>query len=100
LNNEYGVMLPELSDDYENAHNVSETARMLAEKRPVLAAGKLTCPRERAVVVITEHGRPCHIGIVAGNGYILHTGARTGSVCQRETHPDLRGRIEGYYSVR
>jgi len=99
LRNEYGVELPELSDDYENALNVAETARLFEEKKPVLAVEKLTEPGERAVVIITEHGRPCHLGIVAGNGYILHTGVKTGSVCQRETHPGLRGRIEGYYRV-
>jgi len=99
LGNEYGVRLPELSDDYENALNIAETAKLFAEHLPVLAAKKLTEPRERAVVVITEHGHPCHLGIVAGGGFILHTGIKTGSVCQRAAHPGLRGRIEGYYHV-
>jgi cell wall-associated NlpC family hydrolase len=100
LGNEYGITLPELSGDYENALNLAETAKLFADKRPVLAAEKLPGPRERAIVIITGHGRPCHIGIAAGGGYILHTGVKTGSVCQRETHPGLRGRVEGYYRVR
>jgi cell wall-associated NlpC family hydrolase len=99
LHNEYGINLPELSDDYSNALNLAETARLFAEKRPVLAAEKLPGPMERAVAVITEHGVPAHIGIAAGGGYVLHTGVKTGAVCQRETHPGLRGRIEGYYRV-
>ena len=99
LSNEYGVELPALTDDYTDALNVKETARLFAENLPVLTAEKIPAPEEKAVVVITEHGRPAHIGIVAGNGYILHTGIKTGSVCQRETHPGLRGRIEGYYRV-
>jgi len=99
LANEYGVELPALSDDYADALNVAETSRLFAENLPVLAGEKLTEPRERAVAVITEHGRPAHLGVVAGGGYILHTGIKTGSVCQRETHPGLRGRIEGYYHV-
>jgi cell wall-associated NlpC family hydrolase len=99
LLNEYGIYLPELTDDYTNALNVREIARLFSKRRPVLAAEKITGPREKAVVVITEHGVPAHIGIAAGGGYILHTGAKTGSVCQRETHPGLRGRIEGYYRV-
>jgi cell wall-associated NlpC family hydrolase len=99
LRNEYGVELPELSDDYDNALNVAETARLFAEQKPVLAVEKLLEAKETAVVVITEHGHPCHLGIVAGNGFILHTGIKTGSVCQRATHPGLRGRIEGYYRV-
>jgi cell wall-associated NlpC family hydrolase len=97
LNNEYGASLPELSDDYTNAVNVKETARLFAEKRPVLAAKKIQAPQEGAVVIITERGVPAHVGIVAGGGYVLHTGVKTGSVCQRESHPGLRGRIQGYY---
>jgi len=99
LRNEYGVDLPELSNDYSNALNVSETSRLFAENLPVLTAEKTDMPEEKAVVVITERGVNAHIGIVAGSGYILHTGAKTGSVCQRATHPGLRGRIEGYYRV-
>ena len=99
LQNEYGIILPELSDDYTNALNVEQTAKLFAQHLPVIASVKLKEPRESAVVVLTERGKPSHVGIVAGNGYILHTGAKTGSVCQRSTHPGLRGRIEGYYSV-
>jgi len=97
--NEYNIELPELSDNYADALNVHETARLFAENLPVLAGEKIAAPREKAVVVITEHGVAAHIGIAAGGGYVLHTGFKTGSVCQRETHPGLRGRIEGYYLV-
>jgi murein DD-endopeptidase / murein LD-carboxypeptidase len=99
LRNEYGIDLPELSDNYADALNVKETSRLFAENLPVLAGQKIPVPQERAVVVIAEHGVAAHVGIVAGGGYILHTGIKTGSVCQRETHPGLRGRIEGYYHV-
>jgi len=99
LRNEYGIDLPELSDNYADALNVKETARLFAENLPVLAGQKIPAPQERAVVIITEHGIAAHVGIVAGGGYILHTGIKTGSICQRETHPGLRGRIEGYYHV-
>lgn len=99
LFNEYEKRLPALTNDYSDALNVAETARLFEKKRPVLAAEKIPVPEERAVAFITEHGVTAHIGIVAGGGYILHTGIKTGSVCQRESHPSLRGRIEGYYRV-
>jgi len=99
LRNEYRIDLPELSDDYSDALNVKETAKLFAENLPVLAVKKIDGTEEKAVVVITEHGVTAHIGIVAGGGYILHTGVKTGSVCQRAEHPGLRGRIEGYYRV-
>ena len=99
LHNEYQIDLPQLSNDYSSALNIEETKKLFTEQRPALASFKLDKPQEKAVVIITEHGCPCHIGVFAGNGYILHTGIKTGSVCQRETHPALRGRIEGYYRV-
>ena len=100
LREEYGIVLPELSGDYTDALNANETARLFAERVPVLAAEKIDGPEEKAVVLINENGRPRHMGIVAGGGYILHTGVKTGAVCQRETHPGLRGRIGGYYRAR
>ena len=99
LRNEYGIYMPELSDDYTNACNIQETAKLFEKHLPVIAAKKIPEPKEGAIVIITEQGRLCHAGISAGGGFILHTGAKTGSVCQRASHPGLRGRIEGYYNV-
>ena len=99
LHNEYGIDLPELSDNYNDAQNVNDTARLFAEHRPVILAEKLSAPQEKALIVLTEHGAAAHVGIVAGNGYVLHTGFKTGSICQRESHPGIRSRIEGYYRV-
>jgi cell wall-associated NlpC family hydrolase len=96
----YGVTPPELSGDYENALNLRETASLFAENRPVLLAERREGPEEGAVAIITERGHPCHLGIYAGDGYLLHTTAKTGSVAQRISSPDLAGRIEGYYRVR
>jgi len=96
----YGVLLPELSNDYENARNIAETQKLFKEKLPVLSAARIPAIEEKAVVLIREAGHPCHLGIDAGGGYILHTNYKTGSVCQRLSHPDLSGRIEGYYRVR
>lgn len=99
LQNEYDVTLPELSDNYSDAQNVKETSRLFDEYLPVIVGTKLIAPQEKALVIITEHGVPAHVGIVAGDGYVLHTGIKTNSVCQRVSHPALRSRIEGYYRV-
>jgi cell wall-associated NlpC family hydrolase len=96
----YGVTLPELSNNYENALNLRETALLFAENRPVLLAERREEPEESCLAVITERGRPCHLGIYAGDGRLLHTTAKTGSVAQRISSPDLTGRVEGYYHVR
>ena len=99
LMNEYNIILPELSNNYENALNVAETLKLFEEKIPILTAARILELEEKAVVVITESGYPCHLGINAGGGFILHASYKTGSICQRLTHPGLAGRIEGYYRV-
>jgi cell wall-associated NlpC family hydrolase len=99
LQEEYGKTLPALSDDYKNALNLRETVSLFRKNRPALLAAPLAEAEEGCVAVITEQGHPCHLGIYAGSGYILHTTLKTGSACQRISHPDLRGRIEGYYRV-
>jgi len=99
LHNEYGIELPQLSNDYSNALNIKETSRLFKENLPVLTVEKIQSPEEKALIVITEQGYPAHVGIAAGGGFILHTGMKTGCVCQRAAHPGLKGRIEGYYRV-
>jgi cell wall-associated NlpC family hydrolase len=97
---EYGVSLPGLPGDYADALRIRETAALFEKNIPVLAAGRLGGPEEGALAVMAERGRPCHLGIYAGGGYILHTKAATGAVCQRLSSPGLAGCIEGYYRAR
>jgi cell wall-associated NlpC family hydrolase len=99
LMGEFEITLPALSNDYKNARNVRETAGLFEKNMPVLLASRSESPEEKTLAIIRERGRLCHIGIYAGDGYILHTTAGTGSVCQRISHPELSGRIEGYYHV-
>jgi hypothetical protein len=96
----FGLRLPELSNDYTNALNVRETARLFERHIPVLLADRQEQPEEGTLALIRERGHLCHLGMYAGGGYILHTAVKTGSVCQRAGSPGLRGRIEGYYRVR
>ena len=100
LNEVYDILLPELSNEYTNARVITETAKLFKEKIPVLGVKRIRAAEEKALIVMRNEGQPCHLGIAAGNGCILHTNYKTGSVCQRESHPALRGRIEGYYRVR
>jgi cell wall-associated NlpC family hydrolase len=96
---EFNRQLPELSNDYTDARNIRETAALFAKNMPVLLAEKIAGPEEGAVAVIREQNCLCHVGLCAGDGFILHAAAKLGSVCQRASHPDLAGRIEGYYRV-
>ena len=97
---QFGAELPSLDDAYKNALDTRETAPLAKKYIPLLRGDKTESPKPGDAAVMIEHGLPTHIGIYAGGGYILHATRRLGVVLQRTTHPDLRGRVEGYYAVK
>ena len=85
--------------DYTNALNVAETKRLFCENVPLLCGKKIEAPEEKAVALIRMCGRLCHVGLYAGDGFIIHARHRTGVVCERISSPQLAGRVEGWYRV-
>jgi cell wall-associated NlpC family hydrolase len=96
---QFGDVLPLLSDDYTDADNLAETEKIMRAQRPLLAGLQVACPEAGDVCVIQFHGLPAHVGIYAGGGFLLHTLKGTGSVLQRTGDHHLVGRIEGWYHV-
>ncbi len=99
LHEQAGILLPDLSSAYGDALDADETSPLFQQNLPLLTGRQKDVPALLDVAVIRRFGRPTHIGIYAGGGYILHTIRTAGTVLQRVTHPDLRQRIEGYYAV-
>jgi cell wall-associated NlpC family hydrolase len=96
---QFGDMPPLLSGDYADANNFTETETLMRAMRPLLAGQPVETPEPGDVCVIRFHGLPVHLGICAGDGWLLHTLKGTGSVLQRTSDPRLAGRIEGWYHV-
>ena len=99
LANEYGYDLPVLLGDYSNALNIAETKRLFTENIPILCGNKIEKPEEKSVALIKMFGRLCHIGLYAGDNYIIHSRHKTGVVCERIISPQLAGCVEGWYRV-
>lgn len=99
LMNEYGIVLPVLSGDYTDALNVSETKNLFFENVPFLCSEKIPGPEEKAVALMKMCGRLCHVGLYAGDGFIIHSRHKVGVVCERITSPQLSGCVEGWYRV-
>lgn len=99
LNNEYHIKLPCLSE-YNDALNSSELKPLFDKNIPLLCADKITYPEETAVALIRTHsGMYTHVGLYAGDEYIIHVRCKTGCVLERIDSPVLRNRIEGWYRV-
>lgn len=97
---QYGVDMPLLSGRYGNAVDFHETEPLVNELLPLLTGESHMTPQIGDAVVILNGGKPTHLGVYAGAGYILHTTVQTGSVLQRMTDRDLAGRIAGYYGIK
>jgi murein DD-endopeptidase / murein LD-carboxypeptidase len=97
---QYGIDMPLLSGRYGNAVDFRETEPLFSALLPLLAGKPHTVPQTGDAAVILNGGKPTHLGVYAGAGYILHTTVQTGSVLQRMTDRDLAGRIEGYYGIK
>ena len=100
LNDEYQIQLPALNSDYSDALNCEQTKNLFKEYVPVICGTKIENPEEKAVCLVRTRGGLCtHVGIYAGDGFIIHTRNKTGAVCERLSSPFLTGRIEGWYHV-
>lgn len=100
LGNEYQIQLPALNSDYSNALNCEETKELFRKYVPVICGTRIDSPEEKAVCLVRTRGRLCtHVGIYAGDDFIIHTRNKTGTVCERISSPFLTGRIEGWYHV-
>ena len=99
LMEQYGFDLPVLNGDYTNALNIAETKRLFCENVPLLCGVRIDRPEEKVVALLRMGGPLCHVGLYAGDGYIIHARHKVGVVCERLTSPQLSGRVEGWYRV-
>ena len=66
----------------------------------LFCAEKISAPEEKSVCLVrTTAGLLTHVGIYAGDGFIIHSRNKTGAVCERMNSPFLTGRIECWYHV-
>lgn len=96
---QYKIELPELKGNYSNALCIAETKKLFTENVPVICAEKISSPEEKAIALIKIKGSLCHVGLYAGDGYIIHSRHKLGVVCERITSPLLVNCVEGWYRV-
>ena len=99
LQNEYGITLPLLSADYEDAVCIEQTKTLFALNIPILLGEKIEHPEEKAVLLMRMHGSLCHVGLYAGDGYIIHARHNVGVVLEKTDSPRIRCCAEGWYRV-
>ena len=99
LKNEYGADLPVLSGSYTNALDAAETKKLFLEKVPLLTGGRIEKPQAGAVALLRSRGLLCHVGLYAGDDYIIHARSGCGAVLERVTSPSISARVVGWWKI-
>jgi len=100
LEQEFGLALPDLVTDYRDPFDHSEVGSLVHEELPLLSGERLAAPELGAVAVISVGGQSAHLGLYVGDGMLLHTLDRRGSLLERLSSPFIDRHLEGYYRVR
>lgn len=90
----FGVLLPSW-DEYESTDDVSQMAQAVARAKFVLRP--IGQPSEGDLVLLRAQGRPTHVGVLAGDGWFLHTLRGVGSAVERLDSLAWSRRVEGFY---
>ena len=93
------IRLPLLINNYTDALNLDETRKIVASYAPLLLGERTETPQIKDIAVMRCAGRSTHFGLYAGDGFILHTLSKTGSIIERISSFNMKSRIEGFYRV-
>lgn len=96
LAEQFGKDLPAFSRE----DSPEALARIAAEASATIAAACVATPEVGDILLLNHNGAPSHVGIVVGDGYMLHTlGRLAGAALERYTSPRWAARIQGVFRV-
>lgn len=93
---EFGIQLPDFSDQYLNAHDAYNIPLLVAKERPEWR--KVKDPKPGNVVLFNIGGYPVHVGVVVGQNRMLHIAKGINASVERFTSKKWNKRIEGFYA--
>lgn len=93
----FGIALPAYDEEYSAPSCVMEVAALVAGVRrgwrEILAGQE----RDGDVVLMRVRGLPCHVGVVAGGGWMVHAEEGIGSVLEAYGGPRWGRRVLGFF---
>ncbi|HNU27161.1 MAG TPA: NlpC/P60 family protein [Planctomycetota bacterium] len=97
LRERFGRDVPAFDHEDGSPHRL---ASVVESAMPTIGAERVERPEPGDLALLKLHGDPCHVGVVIGDGYMIHTLGRHDSALDRPEGPRWAPRLEGYYRVR
>lgn len=93
----FGIVIPSYREDYSTVADGDAVAALI-DGRPVdwleIAVG---AERQGDAVLMSVAGRPRHVGVVVGDGLVLHIERGAGSLIENYRSMRLRRRVTGFF---
>ena len=100
LAEQFALQLPCFAKDYAHA---TDSEKIATVARGEIPRWRAIAPGDEAlgdVIVLRLRGVPMHVGLVIGDGQMLHIEASINSAIERYTGLRWRDRVEGFYRYR
>jgi cell wall-associated NlpC family hydrolase len=100
LAEQFNFALPSYAHEYQRSTQVEKIGALIEReltKWKIIRAGDETCGD---VIVLRVRGKPMHVGLVLGDGQMLHIESGINSVIERYTGTRWTERIFGFYRYK
>lgn len=100
LHDQFGIMLPIYADGYEDTSDRQGMARTIQSacvSGPFVRLDEATQTQAGDIIVLRLRGVPLHVGVVAGDGIMLHVHAGTDACLEDYTTQKWCHAVLGFY---
>lgn len=97
LAEQFSIALPSFATDYRRTSSASEIEKLIRREVPKWKAASHEKAVAGDVVILRMRGSPMHVGIVLGDGHMLHIEQGTNSAIEKYTGVRWKDRLFGFY---
>lgn len=100
LSEQFAIALPSYAHEYERTTETGRISALIARESPLWTPVNAGEERLGDVIVLRLQGQPLHVGIILGDGQMLHIEWNINSVIERYRESRWSKRIAGFYRHR
>ncbi|MBI1215693.1 MAG: phage tail protein [Alphaproteobacteria bacterium] len=100
LAEQFGLALPSFAREYQRTLDAARIPALIERETPLWRAVSSGEEKQGDVIVLRVRGRPMHVGLVLGDGQMLHVELGIDSAIERYDGPQWRERIFGFYRYK